>query len=177
MNISIINSSSFLIFPRPLQLVHSFFGMNICYGILINVFWLSSFFYIFFFIRIFVFIQQWVIEISNCYSISFEEPRLKLLNHRSFKRSNIFIKLYYIISELLYFFHFQLIIPFANFFLFHHFELLFIDNIFSNFLLSFAILFVFQIGLQFINSLFLFLCLLCFYFNLLFFHFQLFYVL
>lgn len=150
--------------------------MNIGKGILIDILRFDSIVSFFLLLSILVLIQKRILQICDSDTVSLEEPSLKFLDHSGLEGSYIFIQLNNVISELLDFLHFQLVVPFTCLLFFHHLKLFFINNIFRKLLLSFTILFSFQVSIQLSYSILLSLSLLGFKFNFLFLGFEFFYV-
>lgn len=103
--------------------------MDVSDGIFVHVLWLYIVVGFLLLVCILVLVQQRVLQVGYCYTVSFEEPGFEFLNHSRFKGGHVLVQLNDVISELLYLLHFELVVPFTNFLLLHHLEFLFVDNI------------------------------------------------
>lgn len=86
-----------------------------------------------------VLVEQWIFEVRDRDSISLEEPLFELLNEGCFERGDILVEFNDFVSEGFDFLQLYLVIPLADLLLFDELELLFVDDIFSQFLWRLAL--------------------------------------
>lgn len=93
-------------------------------------------------ILLIILIYKRILQISNGYTISPEEPLLKLLYHGGLEGSDILVQLNYLISEEFNLLEIQFVISFVDFLLLNELELFLIDDILCKLLLGFVVLFL-----------------------------------
>lgn len=126
----------------PLNLENFLLGMNIGERIFVNVVIFTHFFSLLSLILLIILIYKRILQISNGYTISPEEPLLKLLYHGGLEGSDILVQLNYLISEEFNLLEIQFVISFVDFLLLNELELFLIDDILCKLLLGFVVLFL-----------------------------------
>ncbi len=142
-----------------MQIAYFLSRLNVGQSILVHVLVSWSIWEYFLGVHIFfLLVKQRVLKVWDWYSVSFEEPRLKALDERSFKLCDIVVQLYNKITESLNFFDFIFVIPFGDFLLLDEFELFLINDVLVDFLLGFVFLFLLELKLNLLEVILFLLC-------------------